>query len=360
MIPVPPKLVRRLVLAPVVVLLEAVVIVLSPALLLVAALSSPLFGGWRPVRMILIVLAFAAYHLGAVLACAALWIASGFGWKARGEAMQRAHYAVMRWFVGGVYRAIVRLARVNVRLSGSPAADEALSRRANPVLVLSRHAGEGDTLLVIHELLCRRDRGPRVVMHEALRLDPLIDVLGERLPNRFVDPRGGDTEVEIAAMAREVGDTGALVIFPEGANFSQEQRRRGIERLERAGHDEEAACAREMRHVSAPRPGGALAAIEAAPEADVVVMGHAGFRRGCARCGASYRSRRRSTSSSGTSRRPPCRPSATPGSTGSSAGGESSMPGWTSSAEPRSPACQVTAVAPSAALRSAAMSIFRI
>ena len=116
------------------------------------------------------------------------------------------------------------------------------------MLVLSRHAGEGDTLLVIHELLCRHNRGPRVVVHEALRLDPVSDVLGRRLPNRFVDPRGGDTEVDIAVMAEELGETAALVIFPEGGNFSPERRLRGIERLDRAGHFEEAGWAREMKH----------------------------------------------------------------------------------------------------------------
>jgi 1-acyl-sn-glycerol-3-phosphate acyltransferase len=115
-----------------------------------------------------------------------------------------------------------------------------------------------------------------VVLHEALRLDPLIDALGTRLPNRFVDPRGGDTEVEIAAMARELGDRGAVLIFPEGGNFSHSRRARGIERLERAGHAEEAAWARAMEHVSAPRPGGALAALEAAPDADIVFVGHHG------------------------------------------------------------------------------------
>ena len=34
-----------------------------------------------------------------------------------------------------------------------------------------------------------------------------------------------------------------------------------------------------MRHVSAPRPGGALAALEAAPEADIVFVAHVGFPR---------------------------------------------------------------------------------
>ena len=42
-------------------------------------------------------------------------------------------------------------------------------------------------------------------MHQALVADPLIDMLGTRLPNRFVDPRGGDIEVEIAAMSQRPG-----------------------------------------------------------------------------------------------------------------------------------------------------------
>jgi 1-acyl-sn-glycerol-3-phosphate acyltransferase len=277
---VPPALVRRAVLAPLVVALDALVLLASPLLLLVAALLSPLFGGARPLRVTVIVVVYAWRHLEAVLALFGLWLRSGFGRRLGTDEMQAAHYDVLRRFVAGLYRAIVRVARVEVTTEESEAAYEALSSPGRPVVLLGRHAGEGDTLLVIHELLCRHDRGPRVVMHEALRIDPLIDVLGGRLPNRFVDPRGGDTEVEIAAMARELDDRAALVIFPEGANFTEERRRRGIERLEEAGHEHEAAVARAMRHVSAPRPGGALAAIDAAPGADVVIMGHVGFPTG--------------------------------------------------------------------------------
>ncbi len=277
---VPPRIVRRLVVAPLVALLELVLLLLSPVLLLVALVLSPLFGGLRPLRMLLIVLAFAARHLGAVLALLALWVRSLFGRRMGTPELQAAHVGVMRWFVAGVTHAIVRLARVEVRTHESKAAVDALTGSGRPVVLLSRHAGEGDTLLVIYELLCRHDRAPRIVMHQALRLDPVIDILGGRLPNRFVDPRGGDTEVEIAAMAAELDQAAALVIFPEGANFTEERRRRGIARLEDAGHDEEAAWARGMRHVGAPRPGGALAAVDAAPGADVVVMGHVGFPAG--------------------------------------------------------------------------------
>jgi len=278
--PVSSTLVRRLVVAPLVLLAEAAVIVLSPLLGLVAAAASPLLGGSRPLRIVAISVGYAARHLAGTIACLGLWVASGFGRRAESARMQRAHYAVLRWFVEGVYRLMARLARVDVRVTESKAAEAALSGAGRPVVVLSRHAGEGDSLLVLHELLCRHGRRPRLVLHEALRMDPLIDVLGRRLPNRFVDPRGGDTEVEIAAMTKDIGDDGAVLIFPEGGNFSPARRQRGIERLERGGYDEQAARAREMRHLSAPRPGGALAALEAAPHADVVFVAHAGVPNG--------------------------------------------------------------------------------
>ena len=264
---VPPRPVRRLVLAPLLLLAELAFLLVSPALALLAALTSPLLGG-RPLRLLAIAVAFVARHVAATVRL--------LGMSAQD---QEAHYELMRWFVGGVYAAAVRAARVELRVTDSEPAEAVLSGRDRPLLVLSMHSGKGDSLLVLHQLLCRHRRLPRVVLHEALRMDPLIDVLGSRLPNRFVDPRGGDTELEIAAMSRGLAAEEAVLIFPEGGNFSPERRQRGIERLEAAGHDEEARWAKRMRHVQAPRPGGALAALEAAPEADVVFVAHVGFPR---------------------------------------------------------------------------------
>jgi 1-acyl-sn-glycerol-3-phosphate acyltransferase len=261
-------LIRRVLVAPLVLVAEFAFLLVSPLLALVALLLAPLLRS-RPLRLLWIAVDFAARHVAATLALLGLWLTR------RDD--HDAHYRVMERFVDGVYRTIVRAARVELRVTESEAVERALAARERPAVVLARHAGEGDSLLVVHALLCRHARRPRLVLHEALKLDPLIDVLGHRLPNRFVDPRGGDTEVEIAAMSRDLETDAAVVIFPEGGNFTAERRRRGIERLERAGHAEEAAWAREMHHVSAPRPGGALAAIEAAPGADVVIVGHAGF-----------------------------------------------------------------------------------
>ena len=283
---VPRTAVRRTLLAPLVLAVDAVLVAASPALAVAAALASPVVGGRRPLRVLTILVVYAARHLACTLACLALWVASGFGRHAGTARMQHAHYAVLRWFVGGLHRTMVRVARIRVQLEDSREADAVLSANDRPVVVLSRHAGEGDSLLVLHELLCRHGRRPRVVLHQALRLDPLIDILGQRLPNRFVDPRGGDTEVEIAAMSTHLERDAAVLIFPEGGNFSHARRTRGIARLRDLGRHDHAERADEMAHVVAPRPGGALAALGAAAGADVVLVGHVGVPDGL---GAAWR-----------------------------------------------------------------------
>ncbi|HEX6026819.1 MAG TPA: 1-acyl-sn-glycerol-3-phosphate acyltransferase, partial [Solirubrobacter sp.] len=266
---VPPPLVRRVAIAPLVLGAELAVIVASPVLIAVAALLSPLFGGRRPLRAVALLLAYAIGHVSAVASCAALWAA--------GRADERGpHYAILRRFVGGVASMALRVARVRVTVHGSERAEAALAD-GRPLVVLSIHSGEGDSLLVLDHLLRRHRRQPRIVMHEMLALDPLIDVIGSRLPNRFVDPRGGDIEREIAAMARGLDDRDAVLIFPEGGNVTVERRKRAIQRLLHRGHREEAEVAQSMKHLAAPRPGGALAALEAAPDADVVFFAHSGF-----------------------------------------------------------------------------------
>ncbi len=269
MMRVPSPLIRRVLIAPLILAAELALIAASPVLTAIAALLSPLFGGRRPLRALALALSYATGHVAAVAGCAALW-------AARRTGHHGPHYAILRRFVGGVASMALRVAHVRVTVHGSELAEAALSSD-RPLIVLSVHSGEGDSLLVLDHLLRRHRRRPRIVMHELLSLDPLIDVIGNRLPNRFVDPRGGDTEVEIAAMSSGLGERDAVLIFPEGGNVTAERRRRAIERLLHRGHHRQAEHAKDMRHLGAPRPGGTLAALESAPDADVVLFAHHGF-----------------------------------------------------------------------------------
>ena len=278
----PPRLLRRLLLAPLLLALTVVVIVTLPPLVLLAAAVSPwLPGRWRALRLLWFSLVWLVLESAALFACMGLWITSGFGGRLRSEPYQERHYAIMRWFLDVVFRAATRVFRLRVEVQEpEPTPAELGARLTRPVIVMSRHAGPGDSFLLVHRLLADYHRRPRVVLKAMLQLDPGVDVMMNRLPHAFVSARhAGEGLVirEIERLAGDLGPTGALVIFPEGGNFTPRRRLRAIERLERRHLTEEAARARAMEHLLAPHTGGALAAISAAPTADVVFVAHTGL-----------------------------------------------------------------------------------
>lgn len=278
----PPRIVRRVVFAPLVIVITVALMVTLPLLLLTAALVTPSRPGRRRLlRLMWVGLAWLALQSAALFASFGLWVASGFGARLRTEPHQQRHYALMRWFLATLYGVVIRVFRLTVETEEPPATPEEMAARlTRPVIVLSRHAGPGDSFMLLHNLLSRYHRRPRIVMKGALQFDPSLDVVINRLPHAFVWPgRGPGNGVtdEIRRLAADLGPTDALVIFPEGGNFTPGRRERAIKRLEESRQLEAAASARRMSNLLAPRTGGALAAIEAAPTADVIFVAHTGL-----------------------------------------------------------------------------------
>ena len=281
----PPRLVRRLVLAPMVIVLALGLIVLSPLLFVLALLFGLVgllrAGRMRNVRLVSFLAVGLAAEIVTLVLLFGLWIVSGFGGRMQTEPYQRRHYRVVRWFLDALYRGAERTYGLRVEIDEPPLTGEELVARATrPVIVLSRHAGPGDSLLLVHQLLSVYGRRPRVVMKASLQFDPSLDVLGNRLPNVFVQHRRAGEHIfteQIERLARGLGPDGALVIFPEGGNWTPGRWRRGIRRLEHSGRRDLAVRAAAMPNVLPPRPGGALAAIEARPDADVIFVAHAGL-----------------------------------------------------------------------------------
>jgi 1-acyl-sn-glycerol-3-phosphate acyltransferase len=123
-------------------------------------------------------------------------------------------------------------------------------------------------------------RQPRIVLKDVLQLDPLLDVYLNRLPNHFVtaDPVAGRNSAgAIAELARGLREEDALLIFPEGANFTPKRRFRAIQRLRDRGLTRAVRRAEAMRHVLRLRPAGVTAALRAAPHADIVFVAHTGL-----------------------------------------------------------------------------------
>jgi 1-acyl-sn-glycerol-3-phosphate acyltransferase len=273
----PPRWVRRLVLAPAIVLAAGAAVVTLPVWLLLSVALSPLAPGrLRPLRVLWVGTLYLVLEAVLLAALAGLWVASGFGLLVRSPPFRRRHYGLVRWCLRVMYREATRALRVTVRVEGPPP-DEYAGR---PLLVFCRHAGPGDSLLLTHALVNWYGREPRIVLKATLQWDPALDVLLNRLPNRFISPHPGRreeaVEAEIAALATGLDGDDAFVIFPEGGNFTEPRRRRAIDRLRRLGLHRMARRAEAMRHVLAPRPGGVSAALAAAPDADVVWVAHTG------------------------------------------------------------------------------------
>jgi 1-acyl-sn-glycerol-3-phosphate acyltransferase len=273
----PPVLLRRIVLAPALVLLTVVAITGLPVLLLVgAALATVLPGRWRLLRLIWMALLYLVLESVGLVVLFVLWVASGFGWKIRSPRFQRAHYVLVKWFLQILFWECRRVLHVSVAVEGPPPT----SYDGRPLLILSRHAGPGDSFLVVHALLNWYAREPRIVLKDTLQWDPAIDVVLNRLPNRFIRPEPGRSAdlvtAQVGELSRNLDDNDAFVIFPEGGNFTEHRRKRAIERLRRKGHIDDAEKAEELQHVMAPKPGGVLAALTVARDADVVFVAHTG------------------------------------------------------------------------------------
>ncbi|MFC8847469.1 MULTISPECIES: 1-acyl-sn-glycerol-3-phosphate acyltransferase [unclassified Micromonospora] len=278
--PLPPRWVRRLLLAPGVVLLAVAVATTLPAWALAALALSPLVPGrLRPLRLLWIGCVYLVWDAAALLALFVLWLASGFGvWK-RTPPFQRAHYVLAGHFLQVFFWQARWTLRLRIDVVGTDP-DTALPGR--PELVLCRHAGPGDSFILIHALVNWFHREPRIVLKESLQWDPAIDVLLNRLPSRFLAPASGRRESvteQIGHLATGLDDDDAFVIFPEGGNFTPRRRLRAIARLRSLGLERMALRAERMRHVLAPQPGGLLAALDAAPDAGVIFVAHTGLDR---------------------------------------------------------------------------------
>ena len=269
--------VRRVVVAPAVVVLTVLLLTTIPLWLLVAVLLSPVAKGrLRPLRLLSIALMHLTLESLMLVELFGLWIASGFGIFIRRPFFERIHYDIVQTYLIVFFREARRVLRLKIVTEG-PAPD---AHPGDPLLVCCRHAGPGDSFTLMYALMHWYGREPRVVLKDTLAWDPAIDVILNRLPSRFISPggsAGGDLEQQVGELARNLDHNDAFVIFPEGGNFTPERRQRAIDKLRKVGLEAMAVRAERMANVLAPRPGGFLAALDAAPEADVVLVAHTGL-----------------------------------------------------------------------------------
>lgn len=220
--------------------------------------------------IILRLLVFAWFYFGFEL-IALLLVGGVFLFRPKGEARFGALYRLQAWWASLNLKAAQRLLRLKIDVEGAGCAVP------GPTILLIRHASILDTLLPATYV--QRPYGFRVryILKQELLFDPCIDIVGNSLPNYFVDRTGNTVrELEgIRSLVSELGTDGVL-IFPEGTRFSPQKRAKALRLLSASG-PELYQAARAMTHVLPPKPGGVLALLDALPETDCVFFAHSGL-----------------------------------------------------------------------------------
>lgn len=278
-------LVRRLLALPLLVILTVVFAVGWLVALILTVVSSPVIVAVtrrrpraRALRVTTLAVAYLIVDCLCVLACFALWVGAGFGWRLRSPRLVRAHRSLLRAFL----QTLVSLAgpvfgfRVHVQEPNRHPDDLLRADGDVPILVLARHAGPGASFALVHVLLSRYHRDVHVVLKDTLRFDPAIDLLLTRTGCTWIPSRQhGSADLVEQAAAGLHGRT-ALLLFPEGADWTPARHLAAVAKLRRRGLFREARQALRMPHVLPPRPAGTLAALRAAPNAPVLIFTHTG------------------------------------------------------------------------------------
>lgn len=250
-------------------------IVLGPVLyllMLVIDVVTRTSGRRRSRTVALISLLFVVDLVGRLLVFGA-WLVSPLGMQRQAPRNQVRYSRIMTWWTTALMRVISRMIPLPIDTSEL---DESLLN--GNAIVVGRHQSLLDAVLPAM-LFGRRGLTVLYTLKSDLRWEPNIDIVGHRMGHVFVNrsPKDLDAELDpIRALGGRIDDSSVGVIFPEGTFFNQRRKDRAIRALEKRDPGL-ALAAEKMQYLLPPRPAGTLAMLEGAPDADVIVLGHAGF-----------------------------------------------------------------------------------
>ena len=228
---------------------------------------------WATVRTLAMAAVFLTCEMIGIAASFAIWLASGVWMGSGRERFLRWNFALQQWWAGTLLDLARRIYRIEIEFAPQPE----LAR--GPYLLFIRHTSLADTLLP--SALFSKPYGIvlRYVLKRELLWDPCLDIVGNRLPNAFVERGTGNIAGGVGAVRRLMSGLGprdGILIYPEGTRYTRAKRERVLRQL--AARDEGLLRKAEaLRHVLPPRLGGPLALLEENQGADAVFCVHAGL-----------------------------------------------------------------------------------
>jgi 1-acyl-sn-glycerol-3-phosphate acyltransferase len=243
-------------------------LVLLPIWIPLTIVADVVRGRWRlPLaRLLLFALGWSWLESASVVLAFGLWVT--------GQRNNReVHYRLQKWWAANVLG--VLRATTGIRVT----AENVDQITPGPAIMLCRHASLADSLVSAWVVTSLAGLHPRYVLKRELLVDPCLDIVGNRLPNHFLDRQATDSQVELEALTRlstGMGEHDIAVIFPEGTRASPAKRERALEKL-RERDPQRASGLGALQHLLPPRPAGSAALISGAPDADIVIGWHVGF-----------------------------------------------------------------------------------
>lgn len=270
------RLRRRIVTIPLLFTAAVATTAALPLLLPLALLMSAL-PEWRgAARTLVFLLAYLWCETAGVTVAGALWVKHLFPTRRsrRWPAFLEDNHRLQCAWSETLMRAAAAIFKLTFEVDGKEALD------GPGGIMMARHASMADTVIpMVFYAIPSRIRLRYVLKHELL-LDPCLDIVGNRLPNCFVDRDADDAKPEIARigeLTRDMAPDEGVLIFPEGTRFSPERRARIVARLaERIDATERARIAR-WTELLPPKLGGPLALLDTNPGRDVVFCASTGF-----------------------------------------------------------------------------------
>ena len=189
-------------------------------------------------------------------------------------AYQKAHYILQHWWGTCLLRGTFFFMKLRLQVTGSE------HFREGPALIFMRHVTLLDTLLPAASFGQGRTLQLRYLLKKELLAEPCLDICGNRIPNLFVDRSGKDRDrmlKDVESLASNLGPQDAVILYPEGTRFTLGKQQRLRAKLAESGNTEHLLSAERLQNLLPVRIGGPSACFRAAPEADVLIVGHVGF-----------------------------------------------------------------------------------
>lgn len=250
-------------------------IIASPLILAVATISDVVTRQprWRRTRLTILILGALVIEFVGMLVALGAWILTGFNLLGPTRWRWRRYRGFMGRYTSAMLTLIARVLGTTVEWRDDAQLDE------GPVVLLARHTSFFDAAIPATVLSRRNTLLAHHVITYGLQYAPCIDLVGHRFPTRFIKrtPGEGSNELtHITAIGTILDERSGAIIFPEGTFRDPERFARVVRRLRRREPDL-ARRAEDLQHVLPPRPNGALALLEGAPEADVIVCANTGL-----------------------------------------------------------------------------------